>query len=491
MPLVIGLMLLGIGSGVARRHFIRAFFRDAPAGAPPPVAQPAAGQATAAQPLPAAAGLPPAPRTRVLLIDGLDADTARNLPALNHLCRDGLDLTVDVGFPTVSLPVQSVLWTGRTQHQSGLLYRIAPLATPPPGALPHRLPGSRAASEDQPFIARSFGFQMLAGDFPAAAREAVSGSARLAFVHVLRVDKAGHRGGSASAAYREAAVWSDDLLGKLLRTAPAGPGTRWFVLSDHGHRGAGGHGGAEREIRLTRACIAGGPSARRGDSPGSEIHLIDLARALGDSLGLPPPAGAVGRPLPFARAHPDRGATLPGAGWLRQGLAVLVFLGALALGLARPRWRRRSLWPLWPLPLPLAYLGVLVIRGLPTLSNPIVYPPLGIGAVLAAVPGLLLLVVAMGWLLRHDPGRLPDFCRVQLVPLAGLVAACLLACGGVQAIVRGGPPPLYPIWTAHAAVFMSLFAAAALLLALVLLLAVAGSFALPLLIRARTRRAAR
>ncbi len=62
----------------------------------------------ATPPLPAAtgAGLPPAARTRVVLIDGAGRDTAAGMAAWNAVCARGLDLTIDVGFPTVSLPVE-------------------------------------------------------------------------------------------------------------------------------------------------------------------------------------------------------------------------------------------------------------------------------------------------------------------------------------------------------------------------------------------------
>src|SRR5262249_51620630 len=52
-------------------------------------------------------GLAPAPHVRVVLIDGLSADTAATLPAWSALCQRGVTLTIDVGFPTISLPVES------------------------------------------------------------------------------------------------------------------------------------------------------------------------------------------------------------------------------------------------------------------------------------------------------------------------------------------------------------------------------------------------
>src|SRR5580765_3438533 len=78
---------------------------------------------SAAAPLPYGngPGISRVPRTRVVLIDGLTADAAHDLPAWQAMCARGVRLTVDVGFPTVSIPVEVALWTGLTQQQSGVV----------------------------------------------------------------------------------------------------------------------------------------------------------------------------------------------------------------------------------------------------------------------------------------------------------------------------------------------------------------------------------
>jgi hypothetical protein len=474
LALVLGLAGAGLLAGSARRQLIRTFFRDGPPGPAPALDQPAGP----------AAGLDRVARVRVLLVDGLGAPAARALPLHNDLCRRGTDIAVDVGFPTVSLAVQAVLWTGRTQQQLGLLYRIVPLAAPPPDAIPARLPGGLALAEDQPFIAGSFGFEMakrVSGDwtgFTRTARELVAGSTALVLVHVLRVDKAGHQGGSASQAYRAAATDADELLGTLLDAAPPDAHTRWFVLSDHGHRPAGGHGGGEPGVRIVRACIAGGATPLPvPPTSGSTVHLVDLSRALHDSLGLSPSRGSAGRPLAFALDHPGPGRTLPRPGAGRATGAALAFLLVFVLvwdPRRMLRGRRPACWALiggllW---LPLAYLSILLFRGLPTLSNPMVYPPLGRDIMLAGAPGLLGL--ALGVLLaRPERSGLVASCRVQLAMPASLAAACLVASGGAEALLRGAGsgPPLFRWWTAHASVFLSLLTAASFTLAVVSVLA--------------------
>jgi hypothetical protein len=472
--LALALLGLALGAAVARRHFIRSWFRDAPPGPAPVLAQPGVAEA---------GGLSPVGQVRVMLLDGLDATTGRTLRALNGLCDAGLDLTVDVGFPTVSLPVQSVLWTGLTQQQSGLLYRIAPLPTPPPEAVTRLVPGSVAVSEDQPFIARSFGFRVegppagaakagwLADGFGKAAVQAAAGPARLVFVHALRIDKGGHLEGTDWEGYRLAALTADRVLGQVLRAAPPNQDRRWLVLSDHGHRPQGGHGGAEPEVRRVRACLAGGGLAVDTRVRGQNVHLVDLARALRDSLGVPPARGSVGRQLAFAMAHPDPDATVPSAGRSRTAAAALLVLGALALGLSRRlEWPRLRQLPLW---LPVSYVTLLFYRGLPTLSNPVIYPPLGLDILFVGAPGLVWLAVVLGACLLREPRQLPDLCRSQLALPAGAAAACLAACDGFPALFSTGAPPplLLPLWNSHGSILLSWLSAAAVLTALAALIA--------------------
>jgi hypothetical protein len=473
--LALALLGLALAAGVARRHFIRSWFRDAPPGPPPVLSQPVPGQG---------AGLSPVGQVRVVLLDGLSYDYAGLLIGLNMFCAGGLDLTVDVGFPTVSLPVQSVLWTGLTQQQSGLVYRIAPLPTPPPGTVTRSVPGSLAVSEDQLFIARSFGFEVespaggatpawLSSGFERAAVAAVAGPAPLVFVHTLRIDKTGHKWGSGWEGYRVAAQVADSQLKRMLGAAPPGPDRRWLVLSDHGHRHKGGHGGAEPEVRLVRACLVGGGLPAEAPVPGETIHLVDLARALRDSLGLPPAPGNVGRPLAFARAHPDVDATLPAAGWAQTAAALLLALGGLALGLGRrPQWPQARNLPLWLIP---AYLGLVGFRWTPTLSNPAVYPPWGSDLLFVSAPGLVLLAMLLMAYVRWEPDRLPELIRGQLAFPAGAAAACLAACDGFPALFssQAPPPQLLPLWNSHGSVLLAWLAAAALLSALAALAAAA------------------
>ncbi len=483
--LITGLVAASFGLGELRRGFIRRFFIDGAVPEDRPVwTTPKLGE-----------GLEPVEQMRVVLLDGLSSRAAEALPSLSGICASGQDLRLDVGFPTVSLPVQHALWTGLTQQQSGLQYHIGLMKAPPRGALPPQV-DSIAVAESHPEIVHSFGFHSALpeippdkapvsdawrSEFPDAALAAVRSPARLAFIHVLRIDEAGHSHGGASPEYAEAAKWSDDLLAALFAAHPADEKTVWVVLSDHGHRSLGGHGGSEPSIRLVRACVAGGKV-----QPGKQkmLHLIDLARMLADVLGAQLHPAAVGRPWQTALADPARGATLPRPGPTRWLIAsVIALAGSLSLRtgpgqhvpwsirfrwlggvLSGPRWLGPSLGLGW---LIVATLGVAIHCGWPTLSNPAVYPPLGWDLLQGSIPGLLLLVgLAMLAMRRWDSSGVAVV-RTVLLPWAAATAAALLMCRAPDTLVFGGPP-LMPWSTGLASTFLVQGRAACLLLALVL-----------------------
>lgn len=442
------LIALALGAGPARRSFIRAVVgRDGhvPTGMFFEAFDSSAG------------GLPEAAHVRVVVLDGLGAAAAAGLSALSELCAAGRELRVDVGFPTVSLPVQAVLWTGRTQQQSGLQYRARQLEQPPPWSIAAQVAGSVALAESHPEIVRSFGFAATRPDpardgedleawrsaFADAAVAEVAAPTRLVHVHVLRIDEAGHARGGQSPEYAAAARWADALLARLRAAAPAD--ARWFVLADHGHRPPGGHGGEEPEIRIVRACVAGPGIA---PSPAiAEVHLVDVARALADSLGAKLPADAQGRPWTAALADPAPAATLPSPGPVRgvvAGALALLAIGAgVRSGRSQPGWRRL------PWALLVAVTGVALVHGWPTLSHQVVFAPKGLHLWLACLPAAALALV-LG-LLRQAPTS-------QLGPALGLLAAALVLCRAPEvwllpAVGIGEPgPPLMPRWTATASV---------------------------------------
>ena len=134
-----------------RRAFIRDVVSTDAEPGPPPTLVPAPG----------AAPIAPASHVRVVLVDGAGRGTSRMMPAWDDLCTRGLDLVVDVGFPTVSLPVQIALWSGLTQQQTGILFHAGkPLAHPLATSIPAQVPGSIAVAESHPEIIGSVGFAL-------------------------------------------------------------------------------------------------------------------------------------------------------------------------------------------------------------------------------------------------------------------------------------------------------------------------------------------
>ncbi|MBL8621053.1 MAG: alkaline phosphatase family protein [Myxococcales bacterium] len=401
------------------------------------------GVGRAQRPLRAGPATPRPPRApvRVVILDGLAAADAHT-PALDRVCARGVELAIDVGFPTKSLPVQAALWTGLTAQQLGLgPTNVA--RTLPPGALPTLVPDALAVVEAWTVIARTVGFAEVRPpaaadwasadatpaavarwrtDFPAAARAAVASPRALVLVHVLAIDRAAHAGGRGGAAYRAAIADADRLLGALVA---ARPDATWVVLSDHGHRPGGGHGDVEPAVRIVRGCVTPTPP---GAPPRGAVHLVDVARHLRDVLGVAPRTGAVGRRLGAAMAAPDPDATLPRAAWLARlaALVTLAVAAALALRRARPRWL--IAW------LPLAIAAYLAWRGVPSLSSRDRAAALAC-ALIAAAPALALA--------RRDRRTLG-----AIAISAGGAALALVILAGVPAAMFDGTPPARPYVTA-------------------------------------------
>lgn len=465
VPLVlVTLALFALAAHKTRRAFIRTFFADGIGDArfPPRLD----GNADRG-------GLAPAARIRVVLLDGLGLAVSRELPALSALCKRGLELRVDTGFPTVSLPVQHALWTGLTQQQSGVQYRINGITPPLQRSTPGQVAGSAAVAESHLEIARSFAFQRVlpsplpAGALPPgwresgfveAAAELSRSEARLVFVHVLRIDEAGHHHGARSAEYRRAAVEADALLARLLAETPAAD-TAWFVLADHGHLPAGGHADAEESVRKIRACLVGAhplPALPADQIP--EIHLIDLARALAETAGAPLHPESRARPLSEALRLPAPDATLPSPSvprWI-AAIGILFLAGAIGLRLGGA--------PLW---LPASYLCIALFYGIPTLSNRIVYPPLGLDMIKAALPGLLFFFLPVFRKTRRFREDVLPTALGQLALPLGAALASLILCGGLQRLLGlSSAPPLYPLWSGHTSLFLSLLIPGALLASL-------------------------
>ncbi|HWO19583.1 MAG TPA: alkaline phosphatase family protein [Kofleriaceae bacterium] len=433
-------------------------------------------------------GLPPAPHTRVILIDGLTEEVAAPLPAWSAVCARGATLRVDVGFPTVSLPVAVSLWTGLTQQQTGIMNRYnRPIEPPLARSIPAQVPGSIGITEGlmvqkgdklvpghYGWIMRSLGFaraeppadpksavkdqdaEAWSRAWEARAREAVAGDARLVYVHLMRVDVAGHHHGL-GAEYRRVAGETDVVVGRLVA---ARPDARWFLVSDHGHIPTGGHGGEELTVRQVQACVAGPGIA---PARGALVHVVDLSRALADSTGATLDREARGRPFTVALAAPlHRDQSIPALALGAGAAAIFVLVGGIALA----TWGVRRWWlaPWWFVA---AGLALLFVRGEPTLSMPMVYARDGRDMWLTWAAALPIAAVTT-WLGL----RATTLARVVIAQLAipwAATAAALTACGAWPMLLGEESAPVVPRYTAYASPLLLIAAHGAAAVALAVL----------------------
>ena len=409
-------------------------------------------------PLPAGMGpgLARVARTRVVLVDGLGEETAKTLPMWTATCKRGITLRVDVGFPTISLPVETALWTGLTQQQTGVVFRDRrPIIPPLDGrGIPAQVAGSIAVAEYYGWIVRSLGFhhtepaadpvnvakdaepELWKTQWEARALAAVTSAAPLAFVHILRVDSAGHKHG-VGVEYARIAAEADAIVGRLFAADPA---ARWFLLSDHGHVAVGGHGGAEPHVRQVQGCIVG-PGIKPG-ATGGLVHVVDIARAIADSTGAKLDAHSRGRPFAAALAVPlERDQAVPPMP-LGMG-AVAIFV--LVAGFASLTWSVRRWWlaPWWFVA---ACATLFFVRGEPSLSMRMVYAPEGRDMWLTWLPALAVAVAATLVGLRRTTIARVIVSQMAL-PIAA-AAAVLTACGAWPAVFGEQIAPVVPRYTA-------------------------------------------
>jgi len=468
----IAVIVLGVFAyltpGLRRELIFDLTYWDAPPGDPPELA---GGDGP---------GLAKAPRTRVVLIDGLDAQVTPALARWTAACKRGLTVTVDVGFPTVSLPVETALWSGLTQQQSGIVHRGGgkdgkygrPLV-PPLRGIPAQVPGAVAIAEDHGWIVRSLGFALTAppvGGHPADdlqpaawakrwetdARAAIETPSPLVFIHVLRVDTAGHKFGFGPH-YGRVAAEVDAFLGTLLAMAP-GDDVRWFLLSDHGH--LGGHGGEERSLRHVEACIFG---AGMRPQHGPLIHIVDLARAIADSTGTTLDPSSRARPLSVALAHPlSEDQAVPPLGLSRGAAAVFL----VALALAAIVWGSRRWWlaPWW---FAIACVATLVGLGEPSLSVGWIYAYDGRAMLVLWIPGLLVAIASTWFGLGKT--TLVRVLAAQLAAPLLVFAAAITASGAWPTLFGAEVAPAVPHYTAYMLVLVLMTGAGAGAIALAIL----------------------
>ncbi len=265
--------------------------------------EPAGARLLRAHPALSAPGPRLADRVAVVLVDGMRADEARGLAAWRALEPRSVTGELALEAPTLSRPFYHQLLTGAPHSASGVrTNRFEGRARL--DSLADRV---RAARGSVAFVAEGLDWMRRMHGRPGdggsddrrsieeldphlAAFRAASAPAFL-IVHVTSTDSSAHAEGIASDAHRRALERADRAIARVAREAEA-----VFVLADHGHRAAGGHGGPEPEVaRAPLLARAPGLAARRLEAP---VDPTRLAATFTAWLGVEAPRAAAGAPEP-------------------------------------------------------------------------------------------------------------------------------------------------------------------------------------------------
>jgi hypothetical protein len=257
-------------------------------------------------------------RLAVMMVDGLDFDVARALPAFASLRRAGVLRPLRAAFPTYTSPALISMVTGLSPRESGIRLNgglelgpqgtdrvtteaglagvavelwarewrpFVPLLAPPPSASIH-------------FGRVDFLAHVITARLPDAARptpiDGRSPARALTFVYVGEIDEVAHYHGTRSPEYRDAVALAGSLVDRYAATLDFDQDTL-IVLSDHGHRPEGGHGGMEPEAQRA-FLLARGPLLRQGVEI-AERPLRDVASTLSVLAGVPVPSSNLGLPM--------------------------------------------------------------------------------------------------------------------------------------------------------------------------------------------------
>ena len=259
---------------------------------------------------------PPA-HVAVLLIDGMRLDEARALPAWRSLRGRSRTGVVRLRAPTLSRPFYHHLFTGVPSDISGVrTNRFSEHARHDSVMDRVRAAGGRVwiAADDLDWMRRMHGAPEDGGsDAAGALAEPLDGivaewreapAPALLVVHFVATDATAHAGGIASGPHQQALSAADRLIARIAESSES---AGLFVLSDHGHRRTGGHGGAEAEV--ARSPILFRAPGGEETEIASPVDADTLAPSLSLALGVARPREAIGVALPELSGRvprPDR-----------------------------------------------------------------------------------------------------------------------------------------------------------------------------------------
>jgi len=241
-------------------------------------------------------------RVVLVILDGLRADKAHDLPVLDGLRARGASRLVASSFPTLSIPQYWAMLSGVDPAASGARtngYRHVawPLDSVLGDARDAGMSVAAVGADTEPWYAPALGpmfrFAHFGPGYEAELARALDSEADLTIVVEDAVDHAGHDGDGGGESYRAAALAADRALGALAARLDFTKDAL-VVTADHGHRDEGGHGGDEPEC-MTVPLVAAGAGIQPGKYASGQ--LVDVAPTLAALLGLPAPAASRGQPL--------------------------------------------------------------------------------------------------------------------------------------------------------------------------------------------------
>lgn len=312
---------------------------------PPPARNPAVDARPIAAP--ARTPLPPIPRAEpvrhavVIVLDGLGFEQGMDSPPLAAIAATGASRMIRAEFPTFTYPGLTSMMTGRPPLYSGVRIN-GPRPKLPWDSLPKRAAAAGYAVRYDPELFQSFASLLLLPD-AASRMDSAGGLPATTAPHTLdllyegRIDRAAHHHGTLSAEYRDVVALAAERTSAIWRSLDPAQDLL-LVVSEHGHRESGGHGGAEPEAAraLLIAAGKGVPAAPRLRAGWMRDLSPTIAALLGadapkDSLGLAM-RDVLGLPGEVTREY-DRQAAADAAIFERQALvrvAIMVLLLVIA-----------------------------------------------------------------------------------------------------------------------------------------------------------------
>ena len=271
----------------------------------------------------------------VVVVDGLGYRFAHELPELSALRRRGVMRPLVAPLPSYTGPSITAMVTGLDPVDSGvrlngphdgtpgidsvtgeLARAHVPIEVDREGFEPFsrlvRAPADARVLHGQVAFVAELIERRLGLEAPLALPDMQSPARKVSFVHIEDVDDAGHQHGAASREYEGAAHHAGELVERIAATLDFGQDTL-IVLSDHGHRAAGGHGGEEAEVRAA-FWLAAGPLMRRGVDLAEARPMRDVASTLSILAGVRAPTSNLGRPMFDVLSVDDDGASVLFAG---------------------------------------------------------------------------------------------------------------------------------------------------------------------------------